>query len=74
MMQGNAERSSEEQKTWHPAQPEELPALTFWPIVLAAGTVFFFWGMITSLIISGVGLASMLIALWGWIEEFSDER
>jgi hypothetical protein len=58
---------------WQPAKPEQLPRLTFWPIVLAAGVVFFFWGFITSVVISLVGLGAMATALYGWIEEFRDE-
>jgi hypothetical protein len=63
----------ENQTSWHPAKPEKIPAFTFWPIVLAVGIVFVFWGLITSLIISGVGLVFMAIALLGWIQEFSND-
>ncbi|MEJ2053239.1 MAG: DUF3040 domain-containing protein [Calditrichaceae bacterium] len=60
-------------RNWAPAKPEKLPRLTFWPIVLAAGVVFLFWGFITSIIISIVGFVVMALALYGWIGEFSDE-
>lgn len=53
-----------------PAQPEELPKPTLWPIVLAFGIIFFFWGFLTSFIISGVALVVVIIGLMGWIEEF----
>lgn len=53
-----------------PARPEELPKPTLWPIVLAFGLVFFFWGFLTSLIISGVALVVVIFGLLGWIEEF----
>ena len=57
---------------WALAKPEKLPRLTYWPIVLAGGILFFFWGFITSFIISIVGLLITAFALFGWIEEFSD--
>jgi len=53
-----------------PAEPKEMPRPTFWPIVLAFGIIFSFWGILTSLIISAVGAGISVIALAGWIEEF----
>lgn len=67
------ERNPQNNEDWAPGEPEELPELTFWPIVLAVGVVFFFWGFITSFIIAGMGLAITATALFGWIEEFRDD-
>ncbi len=53
-----------------PAQPDELPKPTLWPVILAFGIIFFFWGFLTSLIISGVGAVIIIAGLAGWIEEF----
>ncbi len=53
-----------------PAEPEELPKPTLWPIVLAFGLIFFFWGFLTSFIISGVALVIVVFGLMGWIKEF----
>ena len=53
-----------------PARPEEMPKPTLWPIVLAFGIVFFFWGFLTSFIISGVAIVIVVFGLTGWIEEF----
>lgn len=53
-----------------PSRPEELPKPTLWPIVLAFGIIFFFWGFLTSFIISGVALVVVIFGLMGWIEEF----
>jgi hypothetical protein len=53
-----------------PAKPEHLPKPTLWPITLAFGLIFFFWGFLTSLIISGVALVVIIIGIYGWIEEF----
>ena len=52
------------------AKPEKLPKPTFWPIFLAFSVIFFFWGFITSIIISGVGLLMIGISIYGWIMEF----
>ncbi len=53
-----------------PAEPQDLPKPTMWPIVLAFGIIFFFWGFLTSLIISGVGAVIVVAGIAGWIEEF----
>ena len=53
-----------------PAEPQEMPRPTFWPIVLAFGIIFSLWGILTSLIITAVGAGISVIALAGWIEEF----
>ena len=53
-----------------PAKPQNLPKPTLWPIVLAFGTIFFFWGFLTSLIITGVGAVVIFIGVKGWIQEF----
>ncbi len=57
----------------NPALPEKLPAPSFWPVTLAFGVIFFFWGFITSLIISGVGLVVMGFAIAGWIGDMNNE-
>jgi hypothetical protein len=53
-----------------PGEPQDLPKPTLWPIVLAFGIIFSFWGFLTSLIITGVGACISFVALAGWIEEF----
>jgi hypothetical protein len=58
---------------WQPSQPEQLPAPTFWPIVLAVGIILLFWGFMSSIIFSGLGLLAMGIALAGWIGELNYE-
>jgi len=73
MVRENLKQRHEQEDIWVPALPEKMPAFTFWPVALAAGTVLLFWGLITSLIISAVGLAGIFSALLGWIEEFRDE-
>jgi hypothetical protein len=57
----------------HYALPRDLPKPTFWPISLAMGIAFLFWGFISSILISLVGLAVMAVSFAGWLGEFSDE-
>ena len=40
---------------------------TYWPVVLAGGIIFLLWGLITTPIISLVGLGLFILALAGWI-------
>jgi hypothetical protein len=54
---------------WSVPRPGELPRPTYWPAVMALGIAFLFWGIISSAIISGVGLVLFAIALGGWIGE-----
>ena len=53
-----------------PSEPQEMPRPTLWPIALAFGIIFSFWGILTSLIITAVGAGISVIALAGLIEEF----
>jgi hypothetical protein len=57
----------------NPSVPEELPTPTFWPIVMASGVLFFFWGFLTSIFIWAAGCIVIGIAAAGWIAEFKDE-
>lgn len=56
-----------------PADPQVIPQSTFWPITLAFGVMFIIWGLITSLIITGVGLLLSAFAIVGWINDMNDE-
>ncbi len=66
-------KENSEEYPLSPAIPEEMPRPAFWTFLMAFGTLFLFWGMATSLIISFVGLVTMGISLAGWIGELSDE-
>jgi hypothetical protein len=52
---------------WHVPEHLELPEPTYWPAVLAFGITLFAWGLMTSLIIVGIGLLVFAVALAGWI-------
>jgi hypothetical protein len=53
----------------NPAVPQKLPKPTFWPVFTAFSVILFFWGFITSFIISIAGVISLGVSLYGWIME-----
>ncbi len=55
-----------------PADPEEIPRPTFWPVFMAFGVLFLFWGLITSFILSSVGVIVMAVAIAGWISDLNN--
>jgi hypothetical protein len=59
---------------WSRAKPDHIPRPTYWPAVMAFGITFALWGLITTLIISVVGIVLMAVALGGWIGDLRDER
>lgn len=59
---------------WNLPRPEKLPNPTAWPVALALATTLLFWGMISSPIISGIGLALFAASLGGWIGDIRHER
>jgi len=59
---------------WNVPQPAELPEPCVWPVTLALGITFLVWGLVTSLIITGVGVALFAVALAGWIRDIRHER
>jgi len=74
--------SSETSKPTPPASPsgwtvlpaEKLPEPSIWPATLALAITFLVWGLVTSLMITGVGLALFGLALAGWIRDIRHER
>jgi len=59
---------------WNVPRPAELPEPCVWPIALALGLTFLVWGLVTSLIITGVGVVLFAVALAGWIRDIRHER
>ena len=48
-------------------KPEiHMPAPSFWPIVLAAGMALMAVGLVSSILVSIVGLVILLVAVAGW--------
>jgi hypothetical protein len=59
---------------WSIPEPAKLPEPCIWPATLALGITFLVWGLITSLIITGVGVMLFAVALAGWIRDLRHER
>jgi hypothetical protein len=59
---------------WTVLPPEKLPEPGVWPVTMALGITFLVWGLVTSLIITGVGVALFAVALAGWIRDIRHER
>jgi hypothetical protein len=54
---------------WTEPRMEHVPRPTYWPVVMALGTVLIFWGVATTMAISIIGLGLFVIGLTGWIWE-----
>ena len=50
---------------WSAPQPEKFSEPSIWPATLALGITFLLWGLVTSFIISGVGVVLFAAALAG---------
>ncbi len=59
---------------WTGAKPDHMPLPTAWPAGLGLAATLIVWGLITSWIISAVGLALFAAAIAGWIIEIRHER
>ena len=55
------------------ARPSRLPDPTYWPFFTALGVVFMFWGILTTWIVTGMGLIIFGVALAGWITDLFKE-
>lgn len=53
----------------HDADPQIIPEPTIWPIGLAFGVLFVFWGLIASLGLTIAGLIVTAVSLTGWIAD-----
>lgn len=62
-----------EKQQWFLPQPEKIPERTYWPAILALGITFLFWGLISSAIVSVMGLVLLASSLAGWIGELRHE-
>ena len=65
---------SESNSGWTVLPPDKLPEPSIWPATLAVAITFLVWGLVTSLIITGVGFALFGWALAGWIRDIRHER
>ena len=59
---------------WNLPQPPQLSQPCVWPVTLALGITFLVWGLVISLIITGVGVALFAVPIAGWIRDIRHER
>ncbi len=53
---------------------DEVPPPTYWPSVMALGIVAVGLGLVTSILVSVVGLVLAFVALAGWIGDLKNEH
>jgi hypothetical protein len=68
------DESSAPSAEWQKPSAEPLPKPTAWPATLALSITFLLWGLISSLIISGIGAVVFAVALTGWIGDIRHGR
>ncbi len=66
--------SPEPRSDWTGAQPESIPEPTYWPAFLGLGATLLVWGLITSAIITVIGVVLFGWSLGGWIGDLRHER
>jgi len=54
--------------------PERLPPPTVWPATLALGATLLAFGVVTSWIMSAVGLGLFLLGAGGWFEDLRHDQ
>ncbi len=59
---------------WSRPRPERIPEPTAWPVGTAFGITLMLWGLVSTLMITGVGLALFVASLAGWTREIRHER
>lgn len=66
--------ATESHPEWTILPPEKPPKPGVWPVTLALAITLLVWGLVTSLIITGVGLVLFAVAMAGWIRDIRHER
>jgi len=59
---------------WKPLPHASPPRPTYFPAGVALGVAFIFWGLLTSVVVLGIGVAIFGVTLAGWIREIRHER
>jgi hypothetical protein len=72
--QGDGEQPTSAMTGWTTPQPEKVPKQTYMPATLALGVVALLWGLVTTYIISIVGLVLIIIAMYFWIGDIRHEH
>lgn len=58
---------------WSKPQGMHIPEPTYMPVVMAIGIICMLWGIVTTYLITLVGLVLFVISIWGWIGELRHE-
>jgi len=61
------------QPGWSLPKPEVIPRATYWPVLLAGGIAFVFWGLISDIFIFGAGLILTIMSMIGWVNDLLNE-
>jgi hypothetical protein len=61
------------QPGWSLPKPEVIPRATYWPVLLAGGVSFVFWGLISDIWIFGTGLILTIMSMIGWVNDLLNE-
>jgi hypothetical protein len=72
--QGSRASDPELPPGWTRPTLDNLPRPTYWPATLAVGVVFALGGIVTSYLVSLVGVALVAIAIAGWVGELRHEH
>jgi hypothetical protein len=59
---------------WTRPTLDKLPRPTYWPVTLAFGVIFALGGIVTSYVVSLVGVGMVVVAIAGWVGELRHER
>jgi hypothetical protein len=65
---------TDERSGWFSLAPEPLPRPTYAPAMMAMGIAFVLWGVVTTFLISGVGLSLFGVAIAWWIGDLRHEH
>ena len=55
-------------------KPDVLPKPTYWPAILALGVTLLAWGVVTSALLSLLGLGISIVAVIRWIGDIRHEQ
>jgi hypothetical protein len=58
---------------WNIPKPEIIPSPTYWPFVLSLGATLMGLGVLTSNVISAVGMLLFILAMIKWVGELASE-
>ena len=59
---------------WNKPQGMHIPEPTYMPVVMAVGIICMLWGIVTTYLITLVGVVLFVIAITGWIGELRHEH